>query len=232
MHREHRHVESKVNESGHAEQTTSGSILVQRAVELHGTEAGAEPSTESPLQMHAWGTPSKLSDSEAQVDALETTTETAHRQDILGAASENRTLGQEEIVAGWGEGGDQNHEVGDPAGLARLRSLFQRRAHDVQKQQASLNMLTLSSLRKLPRPSTQPTSSPASSGLGGLRQLPTESTEPSDNFKTESPNAHLRKAPALTAKPKSSFFERKEMIDAHENKLQREKSHHEIEKHR
>jgi len=28
--------------------------------------------------MHAWGTPSKLSDSEAQVDALETTTETAH----------------------------------------------------------------------------------------------------------------------------------------------------------
>ena len=194
---------------------------MQRAVELHGHEERQEPSTESPLRVHAWGTSSKLSDSEAQVDALETTTETAHRQDILGAASENRTLGQEEIVAGWGEGGDQNHEVGNPAGLARLRSLFQRRAHDVQKQQASLNMLTLSSLRKLPRPSTQPTSSPASSGLGGLRQLP-----------TESPNAHIRKAPALTAKPKSSFFERKEMIDAHENKLQREKSHHEIEKHR
>ena len=224
MHREHRHVESKVNESGHAEQTTSGSILVQRAVELHGTEAGAEPSTESPLRMHAWGTPSKLSDSEAQVDALETTTETAHRQDILDAASENRTLGQQEILAGWGEDGDQNHEVDNPDGLGRLRSLFQRRARDVQKQQASLNMLRLSSLRKLPRPSTQPTSSPASSDLGGLRQLPTESTRSLD--------AHLRKAPALTAKPKSSFFVRKEMIETHEKKLQREKSHLEIEKYR
>ena len=158
---------------------------MQRAVELHGYEERQEPPTESPLRVHAWGTSSKLSDNEAQVDALETTTDTAHGHDILGAASENRTLGQEEIVAGWGEGGDQNHEVGNPAGLARLRFLFQRRAHDVQKQQASLNMLTLSSLRKLPRPSTQPTSSPASSGPGGLRQLPTESTEPSDNFKTE-----------------------------------------------